>query len=307
VIWYRITLAERALAEEAAWMQRFGVPPWNRRDERSFDAALEPAGQPGNTASTRSTAELSDRAADVEACEAWVMLSKHDVVTCELQVGHDGRHFAVAESLDDASDEPWFAWYDADTPEVVCLPPCDSALDKYPGDPIGDEVCILADGHQGLHTGGTTWWSGNVDQAIHNPPSPPRNPNPPVQAKHPFEEGTGLVVTRPPRVAPVREAVHERAGSIDPSNRTSPGRNDVWARICACEGEVFYQKRGQPFTYSVVGSSLLPSTTNRMLPRSQFVEASTRLPVSGPGELNDLQGPSYLYAILTDQRITGSR
>ena len=40
VIWYRTTLAEHAGAEEAAWMQKFGVPPWNRRDERSLNADL---------------------------------------------------------------------------------------------------------------------------------------------------------------------------------------------------------------------------------------------------------------------------
>jgi len=89
------------------------------------------------------------------------------------------------------------------------------------------------------------------------------------------------------------------------TNRSVSSRSDVWARICACEGEVFHQKRGQPFMYSIIGSSLFPSTTNRMLPRSQFEEALKRLPVSGPGELNDLQGPSYLYAILTDHRIAG--
>lgn len=65
-------------------------------------------------------------------------------------------------------------------------------------------------------------------------------------------------------------------------------------------------KRGQPFTYTVIGSSVRPSTTNRMLPRSQFEAARKRLPVSGPGELSDLQGPSYLFAILTDSRIAGS-
>jgi hypothetical protein len=81
--------------------------------------------------------------------------------------------------------------------------------------------------------------------------------------------------------------------------------DEIWKRICACEGESFYQKRGQPFSYRVIGSSLRPSTTNRMLPRSHFEKASKRLPVSGPGELNDLQGPSYLYAILTDPRIAG--
>lgn len=35
VIWYRTTLKENAPSEEAAWMERFGVPPWNRREERS--------------------------------------------------------------------------------------------------------------------------------------------------------------------------------------------------------------------------------------------------------------------------------
>lgn len=34
VIWYRTTPAERASADEAVWMQRFGVPSWNRRGER---------------------------------------------------------------------------------------------------------------------------------------------------------------------------------------------------------------------------------------------------------------------------------
>ena len=34
VIWYRTTPPERAQAEEALWMQRFGMPSWNRRDER---------------------------------------------------------------------------------------------------------------------------------------------------------------------------------------------------------------------------------------------------------------------------------
>lgn len=30
-----------------------------------------------------------------------------------------------------------------------------------------------------------------------------------------------------------------------------------------------------------------------------------RPPVTEPGQLNDLRAPSYLYAILTDDRITG--
>lgn len=34
VLWYRVTDAADAKVEEAAWMSRFGLPPWNRRDER---------------------------------------------------------------------------------------------------------------------------------------------------------------------------------------------------------------------------------------------------------------------------------
>ena len=34
VIWYRPMEADQARHEEAAWMHRFGLPPWNRRDER---------------------------------------------------------------------------------------------------------------------------------------------------------------------------------------------------------------------------------------------------------------------------------
>jgi hypothetical protein len=35
-LWYRVTQAEMALAEEARWMAAFGKPEWNRRLERAF-------------------------------------------------------------------------------------------------------------------------------------------------------------------------------------------------------------------------------------------------------------------------------
>jgi hypothetical protein len=79
----------------------------------------------------------------------------------------------------------------------------------------------------------------------------------------------------------------------------------VWTRIEGAEGEVFRQVRGQEFSYEVRSGGVVPSTTNRLLPRSHFEKALERMPLSGPGQLQDLQGPSYLYAILTDSRITG--
>ena len=81
----------------------------------------------------------------------------------------------------------------------------------------------------------------------------------------------------------------------------------IWDRIAAHAGSEFRQKTGRAFTFSLVGNAIVPSTTNRMLARSQFQQAHQRSPLHGPGQLQDLQGPSYLYAILTDPRIaTGS-
>lgn len=77
----------------------------------------------------------------------------------------------------------------------------------------------------------------------------------------------------------------------------------VWSRIESNAGQLFHQVRGGEFRYTVGSGCVLPDRTNRQLPRSQFEKAFHRMPVSGPGELQDLQGPSYLFAILTDPRI----
>ncbi len=79
--------------------------------------------------------------------------------------------------------------------------------------------------------------------------------------------------------------------------------NAVWRRIEAHEGEPFCQRRGGEFTYKVESGCVVPDRTNRLLPRGHFQRAYERLPLSGPGQVQDLQGPSYLYAILTDQRV----
>lgn len=80
----------------------------------------------------------------------------------------------------------------------------------------------------------------------------------------------------------------------------------IWDRIAAHAGGEFRQKTGRQFTYSVVGNAVIPSTTNRVLARAQFVRAYERSPLRGPGPLQDLQGPSYLFAILTDPRVATS-
>jgi hypothetical protein len=77
----------------------------------------------------------------------------------------------------------------------------------------------------------------------------------------------------------------------------------VWQRIVALQGETFRQKTGRSFSYAIRSGCVVPSTTNRQLPRSQFARAYERAPLRGPGQLQDLQGPSYLFAILADPRV----
>ena len=77
----------------------------------------------------------------------------------------------------------------------------------------------------------------------------------------------------------------------------------VWQRIVALQGQTFRQKTGRSFSYAIRGGCVVPSTTNRQLPRSQFARAYERAPLRGPGQLQDLQGPSYLFAILGDPRV----
>lgn len=55
-----------------------------------------------------------------------------------------------------------------------------------------------------------------------------------------------------------------------------------------------------------MSSAVSMNTTNRQLPRGDFLRAFERMPVPGPSALHDLQAPSYIYAILTDPRVQGS-
>jgi len=80
----------------------------------------------------------------------------------------------------------------------------------------------------------------------------------------------------------------------------------VWQRIVRMQGATFNQIRGKEFTYRVAGGHVVPSTTNRNLPRSSFQAAFERGPLTNTVALRDLQGPSYLFAILTDPRISSN-
>lgn len=77
----------------------------------------------------------------------------------------------------------------------------------------------------------------------------------------------------------------------------------VWARIVQHEGEVFQQKRGGEFTYEVSGDYLKLDRTNHKVSKRHIVEALDLVPMVGPGQINHLRAPSYIWGILMDDRI----
>jgi len=77
----------------------------------------------------------------------------------------------------------------------------------------------------------------------------------------------------------------------------------IWKRIQRHEGETFRQIRGGEFTYEVVGNNVIPDRTDRNLHISQFEQAFALVPLENTKPVQHLQGPSYLYAILMDDRI----
>lgn len=56
----------------------------------------------------------------------------------------------------------------------------------------------------------------------------------------------------------------------------------VWERIEGNAGQEFRQKRGKSFIYAVNDGCVVPSTTNPILPRSDFAKAFERQPLGSP-------------------------
>ena len=85
---------------------------------------------------------------------------------------------------------------------------------------------------------------------------------------------------------------------------SAPDIEEVWKRIEAHQGETFQQVMGQTFTYTVEGNAVVPSTTNVKIQKSQFAKALPYVPFEKVSDVpKDVFGPSYVYAILMDERI----
>lgn len=95
----------------------------------------------------------------------------------------------------------------------------------------------------------------------------------------------------------------DRVESVRQHCGVAPDISTVWARIEGRAGETFTQKRGGEFTYDISAGCLIPDRTNRLLPKADFEKALSLVPLKGPGQIQHLQGPSYICAVLMDARI----
>jgi len=94
------------------------------------------------------------------------------------------------------------------------------------------------------------------------------------------------------------------AGQEPERKRRSPVNiEEVWARIEAHQDQEFHQIRGQGFRYVVKGSYLTPNTTRQNIPKSAFEQALSLVPLQNTTKIQHLRGPSYIFAILMDDRI----
>ncbi len=80
---------------------------------------------------------------------------------------------------------------------------------------------------------------------------------------------------------------------------------DIWRRIVVHQGELFHTKTGLEFTYEVEREAFYPSRTNYRISRADFRTAYQMVPIDGPGVIRwKVRGPSYIWAVLHDRRIS---
>lgn len=81
----------------------------------------------------------------------------------------------------------------------------------------------------------------------------------------------------------------------------------IWSRLVSLQGEEFRTKTQLPFTYEITGNIFNPSRTKYNISKADFEKALTKVPFGGPGEVNrDVRGPTYIWAVLHDERVRGN-
>ncbi len=79
--------------------------------------------------------------------------------------------------------------------------------------------------------------------------------------------------------------------------------DELWRRITVHSDETFSQIRGGTFTYQTTNSAIIPDRTNQNIPKAHFEQALELVPLQDTVLIQHLRGPSYIYAVLMDNRI----
>ncbi|MBI3530770.1 MAG: hypothetical protein HY067_22725 [Betaproteobacteria bacterium] len=86
-----------------------------------------------------------------------------------------------------------------------------------------------------------------------------------------------------------------------------PSLDDVWHRLEELEGKDFVTITGKPFKYEISGEQFFPSRTKYTISKTEFGKAVKLVPFDGPGVISkSVRGPSYVWAVLHDQRVRKS-
>lgn len=111
----------------------------------------------------------------------------------------------------------------------------------------------------------------------------------------------------PAKLTEMRRDLVELDAMLNPA-ADKPSFGEVWQQIVRLEGETFKTITGLPFEYVMDGEALIPSRTDYRLSRGNFEKAFARVPIAQPREIsNDVRGPSYVWAILHDPRVSSGR
>ncbi len=84
-----------------------------------------------------------------------------------------------------------------------------------------------------------------------------------------------------------------------------PSFAEIWKRIVACENEEFRTISNLPFTYEINGNTLFTNRPDYNLSKTDFAKEYDLVPINNSSVIIKLvRGPSYIWAILHDERIS---
>ena len=106
-----------------------------------------------------------------------------------------------------------------------------------------------------------------------------------------------------------RPASAQTAKNTFPTTGHKEEFEEIWKRIIQYQGEYFTTVTGIAFLYKVSGSLLLPLHITSAVPKESFIKAYQLGSIRSVAHLreNNIAMPSYVYAIMTDERIRSPR